>query len=423
MRFETAQSWAPLVGAVALSLVATTAQAQSVEENICHWKKLQKIHKHGKCMLDQYSGAYKKSEAVDPARLAKCGAKTANQYAALEKKGGEDCPLGNGDLAPMQAAVDAGVGNAVALLPGGSAGEGDIRCESAKIKLLGQYCNCYGRSAANAFRENNAPDFTKCEAKLTQKWLKTDEKYGTDCPAGTGAIGPLRDTMIDKGEALDNLFNPPPTTVPNTTTTTIGGGGGSTTTTLGGGGGNTTTTLDPGGTTTTTTTTSTSTTTTTLGLQDSIVFVTSTTSDGDLGGIAGADATCNSLASAAGLPGTYMAWLSTGTANPDGRMFKSTNPYRTPDNVLLATNWNKLTQGFLQNPPNLDESGTAVGNVPVWTGTAFDGTRKAPDCSGWTNSAGTGWAGESWRQHSHWTQWQERNCTEVKAFYCVQQLQ
>ncbi len=47
-----------------------------------------------------------------------------------------------------------------------------------------------------------------------------------------------------------------------------------------------------------------------------VVFVSSTTSNGDLGGQAGADAECASLATAASLPsGTYKAWLSTSTAN------------------------------------------------------------------------------------------------------------
>jgi hypothetical protein len=46
------------------------------------------------------------------------------------------------------------------------------------------------------------------------------------------------------------------------------------------------------------------------------VFVTSTVHDGNLGGLAGADAICNSLASDAGLPGTYKAWLSDGFNSP-----------------------------------------------------------------------------------------------------------
>src|SRR5262249_42934796 len=40
------------------------------------------------------------------------------------------------------------------------------------------------------------------------------------------------------------------------------------------------------------------------------VFVTSTTHDGNLGGLDGADAICASLAANAGLSGTYKAWLS-----------------------------------------------------------------------------------------------------------------
>ena len=45
-------------------------------------------------------------------------------------------------------------------------------------------------------------------------------------------------------------------------------------------------------------------------LEARLVFITSTLHDGNLGGVAGADQICNELASDAGLPGTYMAWLS-----------------------------------------------------------------------------------------------------------------
>jgi hypothetical protein len=46
------------------------------------------------------------------------------------------------------------------------------------------------------------------------------------------------------------------------------------------------------------------------------VFVTSTTHDGNLGGIAGADKICNDCASAAGLEGTFKAWLGDSDSGP-----------------------------------------------------------------------------------------------------------
>lgn len=49
------------------------------------------------------------------------------------------------------------------------------------------------------------------------------------------------------------------------------------------------------------------------------VFVTSQTYTGNLGGLAGADAQCNLLAKAAGLEGSYLAWLSDATESPSTR--------------------------------------------------------------------------------------------------------
>ena len=53
-----------------------------------------------------------------------------------------------------------------------------------------------------------------------------------------------------------------------------------------------------------------------------LVFVTSTTHNGNLGGVAGADAICNARAAAAGLPGSYLAWISMADDDPEFRFFQ-----------------------------------------------------------------------------------------------------
>ena len=47
---------------------------------------------------------------------------------------------------------------------------------------------------------------------------------------------------------------------------------------------------------------------------------------GDIGGVAAADQTCNDAAEAAGLPGTYKAWLSDSTSSPSTRFVRSDLP-------------------------------------------------------------------------------------------------
>ena len=57
------------------------------------------------------------------------------------------------------------------------------------------------------------------------------------------------------------------------------------------------------------------------------VFVTSTTSGPDLGGLAGADTVCNTLAADAGLGGAWVAWLSTQSVNAEDRLTPGSGPF------------------------------------------------------------------------------------------------
>src|SRR5262249_55630490 len=155
--------------------------------------------------------------------------------------------------------------------------------------------------------------------------------------------------------------------------------------------GTTTTTLCTGAgcpsTTSTSSSTSTSTsltlpTTTTLAVK--IVFVTSATHTGNLGGLSGADAICNTDAAAGGLPGTYMAWLSDGSVGPSTRFTHALVPYVLPSGTVLANDWTDLTDGNLANP--IRETANLLGvHDSVWTATFTDGTNHGSgDCVHWT---------------------------------------
>ena len=81
------------------------------------------------------------------------------------------------------------------------------------------------------------------------------------------------------------------------------------------------------------------------------VFVTSTKHTGNLGGQAGADAICQSRASAAGLAGTFLAWISEGSIDePRDRFTQSSASYRRVDGTTIASNWDDLIDGHLFLP-------------------------------------------------------------------------
>src|SRR4051794_402552 len=78
------------------------------------------------------------------------------------------------------------------------------------------------------------------------------------------------------------------------------------------------------------------------GSSSSCVFVSSALYSGALGGLSGADSKCQGLAAAAGLPGSYKAWLADTTGAPISRFVHSTGPYRLVNGTTIAANWTDL---------------------------------------------------------------------------------
>jgi hypothetical protein len=143
--------------------------------------------------------------------------------------------------------------------------------------------------------------------------------------------------------------------------------------------------------------------------------VSSTTHDGDLGGLVGADGICNALANDAGLPGTYQAWLCDGRTAPADRSKQATVPYVRPDGVEIAGSWFELTHLPLKASINVNEYGDSVSwlvdSLP-WTYVRPDGTCDDEEYEGLlfgpcphrthckVNCAGDGGAG--WTSSSPW---------------------
>jgi len=119
------------------------------------------------------------------------------------------------------------------------------------------------------------------------------------------------------------------------------------------------------------------------------VFVSSTlTNNGSLGGLNAVDTSCQALADAQVLGGTWKAWLSDATRSPATRFTHASIPYRLVDGTLIANNWTQLTSGTLAHAIDHDETGApATGVTEVWTGTLPDGTYEGDSCKNWTNSS------------------------------------
>ncbi|MGB1013186.1 MAG: DUF4215 domain-containing protein [Nannocystaceae bacterium] len=163
------------------------------------------------------------------------------------------------------------------------------------------------------------------------------------------------------------------------------------------------------------------------------LFVTSEMYTGDMGGLAGADQNCQTLAEAAGLPGTYLAWLSTANESPNTRFTQSAMPYIRPDGQMIANNWADLTDGNLLVQPNVTEQNTPVpigntscagGGFPtVWSHTNANGNGLAGErCGGWTNTQGGASWGRADTTNGQWSSWCSGGlCSWLSPIYCVQQ--
>jgi hypothetical protein len=119
-----------------------------------------------------------------------------------------------------------------------------------------------------------------------------------------------------------------------------------------------------------------------------IVFVTTNVYAANLGGTAPYHAACQAEATAAGLPGTYKAWVSTTSTpndNPAATFTQSPVPYVLPDSTQVAANWSSFATYTHSNDLDEGTSGTPITGVNALTGTYADGTASPNNCNNWTN--------------------------------------
>jgi hypothetical protein len=154
-------------------------------------------------------------------------------------------------------------------------------------------------------------------------------------------------------------------------------------------------------------------------------FVSRATFTGALGGYAGADTTCQTLASAAMLGGTWMAWISDNDSSPSARFTQANVQYTLLDGTVVASNWAALTSGSLNHGIDEDENSYPVGGgtTEVWTATFVDGTLYEDGCSSFTMGVHgqTVNIGVSGPTDSTWTNDYDQFCDRTDHVYCIEQ--
>jgi len=160
---------------------------------------------------------------------------------------------------------------------------------------------------------------------------------------------------------------------------------------------------------------------------DKTVFVSSALYDGNLGGLVGADAKCNALASAAGLTGNFQAWMSDTALSPSSR-FSSPEyyTYKLTDGTVIAYSCADLTDGVIMGVINKDEKKLShLATDYVWTNTRDDGLAYGSSfsCYNWNSNASnlTGGRGRVGDVNYAWTLSPPANCSTFARIYCFEQ--
>ncbi|MBX3185796.1 MAG: hypothetical protein KF819_02225 [Labilithrix sp.] len=151
-----------------------------------------------------------------------------------------------------------------------------------------------------------------------------------------------------------------------------------------------------------------------------IVFVSSTTTVANTGGLTGADARCAGLATAAGLGGAWVAWLSNGPSGPHAAdRVTSAGPWYLRSGEMVALNKIELVSGTLRHAIDRDESGAQVAASRVWTGSGTNGRYLTNDCDKWTTGT-NGRVGDSSATGAAWTTAGVDGCGQQRRLYCFQ---
>lgn len=149
------------------------------------------------------------------------------------------------------------------------------------------------------------------------------------------------------------------------------------------------------------------------------IFHTSASFNGNLGGLAGADAICQAEATGLGYGGSWKALLSTSTVNAKDRLSLVYPVIRANDGVVVATS--NLWSGSIAHTVTATSA-----SVSPWTGTASDGNKTGLNyCDDWTNGSslyGLEKIGQPNMTDSFWVAWHaNETCGTIHLLYCVSQ--
>lgn len=150
------------------------------------------------------------------------------------------------------------------------------------------------------------------------------------------------------------------------------------------------------------------------------LFATKAQWSGNLGGLSGADANCQSAADGAKLGGTWKAWLSDSTASAPSRL-STASKYVLIDGKTVV--FNGPIGGTPLHDLDMDETGGVDNRGQVWTGTTVSGASTGKNCSDWHSAAADGTTGLAYSAEI--AKWSDDGsgspCSLNGRLYCIEQ--
>ncbi len=147
------------------------------------------------------------------------------------------------------------------------------------------------------------------------------------------------------------------------------------------------------------------------------LFVSSADAAPNLGFPGGLDAWCQSLATVAGVQGTFLVFAADNEVSAKDRAID--RPWFRTDGRLIATSLADLLDDQIRLPVNVDETGATRDSV-VYTGLKASGESALNrSCESWTG-VGQSAIGHSWETDHRWVdQSEDFGCSSPAAYYCM----
>jgi hypothetical protein len=139
-------------------------------------------------------------------------------------------------------------------------------------------------------------------------------------------------------------------------------------------------------------------------------------------GVAAFDQQCADEAAAHGLPGTYLAAVSTSTSSIGDRFDLAGAPWVNTVGGMSIVDASDLlvSDAMLQSPIHWQADGSVASDTDVWTGAEFANTTAALNCNDWLDPLGMAIRGDS----SSVVQWIDDttgDCSSARAVVCLQE--